>query len=109
MYLVTDGEEAGLYGSLDGAGDAVRWFFEISDTEKPLLAISETHDLRMMDGDAADTLEYDLNDVPEDEYEELLEQAKQRSALEDVIAEVELLRHRRPVERTNSIASILQH
>ncbi len=76
MYLVTDGEDAGLYGSLDGAGDAVRQFFEGSDAETPLLVTPETHDLAMMDGDAADTLEYQLDDIPDEEYEELLEQAK---------------------------------
>jgi hypothetical protein len=76
MYLVTDGEEAGMYGSLDGAGDAVRRFFEASDAETPLLVTPETHDLRMMDGDAADTLEYELDDIPDDDYEKLLENAK---------------------------------
>lgn len=76
MYLVTDGEEAGMYGTIEGAGDAVRQFFEGSDAETPLLVTPETHDLAMMDGDAADTLDYQLEDIPDTEYEELLENAK---------------------------------
>ncbi|MDY6771192.1 MAG: hypothetical protein SV186_04520 [Candidatus Nanohaloarchaea archaeon] len=78
LYVVTDGDDAGLYTSIDSAGDAVAEFFDsytFDGDGTPLLVTPETHSLDRMDGQAADELDYDLDDIPDSPYQELLDQA----------------------------------
>lgn len=76
LYIVTDGDDAGMYARLDSAGEAIGRFLERRHPEQtPLIVTPETHSLDRMDGEAAETLDYNLEDIPDDEYKEILEHA----------------------------------